>query len=1447
MISSTATIVVALFLLAMPALRLKTFRLASRRHPIGYTLQKVLALTGLLTLSATGALAQTMSLTATPATFSTAGQLINFDITVHSGGFDLIAFNGIEDGNEKITPNCAFPGNVPPGGSFNCTATYTTTATDMAAGNIVLLLSASGQHVGGNWSVATTRFDVPRAGGGGTNTTVSVNPTTSQYGQNVTFTAIVTPNGGGTPTGSVEFAIGPFGSPLLTGTATLSGNTATYTTNSIPAGTHSFQASYQGDGDYGGSIGLSGGTLTVDRATTTTVITSSRNPADSNQSVVITAAVSSDIGLGTATGTVSFRVDGSTPFDIPIDANGNASVIIGDGEERTYTITAEYGGDTNLAGSTATPFVQVFTRPPITIAPATLSAGEVGAVYFAQLIASDGTAPYSFSSADAPAWLTVSAGGLISGLPTMAGSYPFTVTATDNTNYTGSVSYTLVVDEGDTVTALASSLNPSSAGDSVTFTATVTAASGGGVPTGSVTFGVDGAPQPPVALDAGGTAALTISTLLPRTYQITAEYSGDANYLASDESLTQTVDWIASTVGLVSSQNPSIVGDSITFTATVSSAASAFVPTGSVSFTVNGVTEPSVLLDANGEATFTTDQLPIGTNGIIADYDGDDMHWHSSTAFTQTVDQIGTTTALVSSQNPSNAGEPVVFTATVTGGPGGGTPTGSVVFEIDGLSQPAVPLNVNGRASFSADTLAPGPHTIVARYSGDADYTISEALLLQFVEVLGTTTTLVSSQNPSNAGENVTFTATVTTTSGASTPTGTMKFSIDGVPQAPVALNNAGQAIFSTVELPDGLTNVAADYSGDTNFTASSDSLVQVVMQDGTTTTIVSSQNPSGAGDSVEFTATVTAQSGSGIPTGFVTFFIDGSSQTSASLGSGGVATFSTNRFVPGANLVTAQYSGDQNHLGSSRTLTQTVGQIATTTTLVSSANPSDPGQPVTFTATVVSSLPGNEPDGAVTFTIDGSDKPPVELSGGLASFTTVPHSGGDFSVTATYVGTASHTGSASPQLVQRVRSLGTVVIRQTASGSDGTFAFTSPTAGLNLSLATSGGQAQSVPIQLPAGVYSVTAQETDGFALVAITCSDPDSLGNVEARTASITLAAGEAVTCTFASLNSAEQTTQMIGALLEARGGIIMSHQTDMQRRIDRLNGVAPSMGNPVSMLSSYLPGMIDGGALSMSTSLAQIDRLAGNEQPSRFDVWFDATYGRFDTSGEDGRFAIAALGADYLINRNLLVGAFLQVDHLRQSPALDGSFVRGTGWLAGPYATSRLSEHLFLDLVAAAGTSGNDISPFGTYVDGFDTFRWLASARLTGHWTHGAWTFTPQAGFSWFSEQSRAYIDSLGVAVPTLDVGIGQFAFGPGIAYRHMLEGGTVIEPNLRLEAVSEFRRSDASENTTDFYGRINAGTDVRLPAGAAVGLSLNYSGIGGDTKSYGARLRVSVPLQ
>ncbi|HLU08507.1 MAG TPA: Ig-like domain repeat protein, partial [Oceanobacillus sp.] len=75
-----------------------------------------------------------------------------------------------------------------------------------------------------------------------------------------------------------------------------------------------------------------------------------------------------------------------------------------------------------------------------------------------------------------------------------------------------------------------------------------------------------------------------------------------------------------------------------------------------------------------------------------------------------------------------------------------------------------------------------------------------------------TTTTLTSSLNPSNFGEAVTFTATVTSASG--TPTGTVTFSIDGVSQAPVSLAS-GQASFTTSSLSVGAHTITASYSGE--------------------------------------------------------------------------------------------------------------------------------------------------------------------------------------------------------------------------------------------------------------------------------------------------------------------------------------------------------------------------------------------------------------------------------------------------------------------------------------------------------------------------------------------------------------------------------------------------------------------------------------------------------
>src|SRR5262249_48076737 len=86
------------------------------------------------------------------------------------------------------------------------------------------------------------------------------------------------------------------------------------------------------------------------------------------------------------------------------------------------------------------------------------------------------------------------------------------------------------------VTTGSSSLNPSTVGQELTFTAFVTAQGFQGTPTGTVTFTIDGQAQTPVPLSVVGgvdQAQFTTSTLTAGQHSVTAVYSGDANVDAS--------------------------------------------------------------------------------------------------------------------------------------------------------------------------------------------------------------------------------------------------------------------------------------------------------------------------------------------------------------------------------------------------------------------------------------------------------------------------------------------------------------------------------------------------------------------------------------------------------------------------------------------------------------------------------------------------------------------------------------------------------------------------------------------------------------------------------------------------------------------------------------------------------------------------------------------------
>ncbi|MBC8275708.1 MAG: Ig-like domain repeat protein [Chloroflexi bacterium] len=797
-----------------------------------------------------------------------------------------------------------------------------------------------------------------------TTSTVNAIPSPSVYGQPVTFTTTISWQQpcAPVPTGTVTFMDGA----ATLGTRTLNASAqATLIISSLSAGNHTISAPYGGDSNYYASAVVP--TLhTVNTANTTITLISDANPSVYGQSVTFTATVSAvPPGAGTPTGNVTF-MDGATTLGTKtLDASGQASITIDNLTVGDHTITAEYGGDGNFNFSPLNPLAQT-------------------------------------------------------------------------------------VNKANTITDLVSSQNPSVFGQSVTFTATVSAVPpGAGTPTGTVTF-KDGGVQISAGALASGQATFTTSTLSVGVHNITAEYGGDGNFntSASSPPLTQTVNKADTSTALGSSHNPSLYGQSVTFTATVSAVApGAGIPTGNITFMDGATSLGTRTLDASGQATLTTSSLSIGDHIVTAEYGGDgNFNFSPLSPLAQTVNKADTSTALVSSQNPSVYGQSVNFTATVSAvAPGAGTPTGTVKFKEGSATLSTGNLKGPGQATFTTSSLSAGDHNITAEYEGDGNFNTSAPSppLTQTVNKADTSTTLGSSQNPSVYGQSVTFTATVTAVlPGAGTSTGTATFK-EGTTTLGTGTLASGQATFTTSDLSVGVHNITAEYGGDGNFnTSASSPLTQTVNKADTATTLDSNLNPSVYGEPVTFTATVSAAApGTGTPTGTVTFKDGGVTIDTATLDASGQVTFTTSDLSVGNHNITTEYGGDGNFNASiSNPLTQTVGKADTSTALNSSQNPSVFGQSVTFTATVSAVLPGaGMPSGTVTFKEGAVTLGTGTLASGQATLSTSNLSVGRHTITAEYGGDGNFNTSTSSPLTQTILPTTQSLPRRTAPAPPGT------------------------------------------------------------------------------------------------------------------------------------------------------------------------------------------------------------------------------------------------------------------------------------------------------------------------------------------------------------------------------------------------------------------------
>jgi hypothetical protein len=225
----------------------------------------------------------------------------------------------------------------------------------------------------------------------------------------------------------------------------------------------------------------------------------------------------------------------------------------------------------------------------------------------------------------------------------------------------------------------------------------------------------------------------------------------------------------------------------------------------------------------------------------------------------------------------------------------------------NGVTIATVPLSGN-QAAYRTTYKIGGSHAITATYSGDASNLGStSATLTEYIESVVTKTVVTTSGSPSHVGQPVTFTAAVTPKQGA-IPDGELVTFYNGKTVIGTGATASGAATFTTSSLKVGKHSIKATYAGDGTFEPSAGSVKQVVDKNTTTTTLISSLNPSNYGQAVTFTATVT--SAGPVPTGKVKF-LDGTKALGSRALSGGVATLTTSKLAVGTHPITAEYLGD--------------------------------------------------------------------------------------------------------------------------------------------------------------------------------------------------------------------------------------------------------------------------------------------------------------------------------------------------------------------------------------------------------------------------------------------------------------------------------------------------------------------------------------------------------
>jgi hypothetical protein len=1088
-----------------------TFAVTSGSLPSWLTLN---ASTGVLSGTPTTTGTSSFTITATDSNNSSLTGSQGYTLTVNAASSLTVSPATLA----SVTANSAFSATVSATGGSG-TYTFAVTAGSLPSG--LALNTSSGVLSGtpttaGTYSFTITATDSNISGlTGSQGYTLTVNPastltvspaTLANATANSAYTVTESATGGsGTYTFAVTSGSLPSWLSLNASTGVLSGTpTITETTSFTITAT---------DSNISGLTGSQTYTLTVNAASSLTVSPAALSSATAN------SAYSATLSATGGSGTYTFAVtSGSLPSWLAL--NTSTGVLSGTPTTTgtySFTITAS---DSNISGLTGSQgyTLTVNHASSLTVSPAALSSVTANSAFSVTVGATGGSGAYTFAvtAGSLPSGLALStSSGVLSGTPTTAGTYSFTITATDSniSGLTGSQGYSLTVNPASSLTVSPATLSNATANSA--YSATVSATGG----SGAYAFAVTSGSLPSWLSLNGSTGVLsgTPTTTGTSSFTITATDSNISG-LTGSQSYTLTVNHASSLT----------VSPAALSSATANSAYSATLSTtggsGTYTFAVTSGSLPSWLALNTSTGVLSGTPTTTGTYSFtITASDSNISGLTGSQGYSLTVNAASSLT--VSPATLSNATANSAYSATVSATGGSGTYT----FAVTSGSLPSwLSLNAStGALSGTPTTTGTSSFTITATDSNISGLTGSQGYSLT---VNAASSLTVSPATLSNATANSAYSATVSATGGS----GTYTFAVTSGSLPSWLSLNASTGALSGTPTTTGTSSFTITAT-DSNISGLTGGQAYTLTVNHASSLTVSPATLSSATANSAYSATLSATGGSGTYTFAVT---SGSLPSWLSLNaSSGVLSGTPSTTGTFSFTITASDSNISGLTGSQGyTLTVNAASSLTVSPATLSSATANSAYSVTVSATGGS--------GTYTFAVTSGSLPSwlsLNASSGALSGTPTTTGTSSFTLTATDSNISGLTGSQAYTLTVNAASSLTVSpatlssatvnsaysVTVSATGGSGTYTFAVTSGSLPswLSLNASSGTLSGTP----------TATGTSSFTLTA-TDSNISDLAGSQAYT--LTVNAASSLTVSPATLSNATANSAY-SATVSATGG--------------------------------------------------------------------------------------------------------------------------------------------------------------------------------------------------------------------------------------------------------------------------------------------------------------------